>query len=124
MNCRSALAGALAAFLLILPFAGNAYWIGVGVDVGLYALLALSLNVVIGQTGIFNMGHMAFSDIGAYTTAILNSVCHWPIFMTISISSAPSNIACFVSNTLDSVVVAPRGNPATVTTFASVPFRA
>lgn len=96
MNCRCALAGALAAFLLILPFAGNAYWIGVGVDVGLYALLALSLNVVLGQTGIFNMGHMAFYAIGAYTTAILNTACHWPIFMTMPVAGFAAGLFALV----------------------------
>lgn len=64
------------------PLTGNAYWLDVGVNIGLYALLALSLNVVLGQAGIFHMGHMAFYAVGAYTTAILNTIYHIPIFWT------------------------------------------
>jgi len=40
--------------------------------VGLYALLGLGLNVILGEVGLFNLGHAAFWAIGAYTTAILN----------------------------------------------------
>jgi branched-chain amino acid transport system permease protein len=28
------------------------------------------------------MGHAAFFAVGAYTTAILNTVCHWPVLWT------------------------------------------
>lgn len=66
----------------ILPLISNAYWTDVGVMIGLYALLSLSLNVMLGQAGIFNMGHAAFFAVGAYVTAILNTVCQWPIFLT------------------------------------------
>lgn len=76
------LAMALALAVALPPLTGNAYWLDVGVNIGLYALLALSLNVVLGQAGIFHMGHMAFYAVGAYTTAILNTVYHIPIFWT------------------------------------------
>ncbi len=72
----------LAAIILGLPCLGNDYWTEVGVMIGLYALLSLSLNVMLGQAGIFNMGHAAFFAVGAYVTAILNTVWHWPIFWT------------------------------------------
>lgn len=76
------LAVSLAFAIALPPLTGNAYWLDVGVNIGLYALLALSLNVVLGQAGIFHMGHMAFYAVGAYTTAILNTVYHIPIFWT------------------------------------------
>ena len=71
---------------LSLPLSRSPYWIDLGVNVGFYTLLALSLNVILGQAGIFNMGHMAFFAVGAYTTAILNTVCHWPIFWTMPVA--------------------------------------
>jgi branched-chain amino acid transport system permease protein len=37
----------------------------------LYVVLALGLNVVMGFTGLLNIGHAAFYAMGAYTTAIL-----------------------------------------------------
>lgn len=72
----------LAAAIAMLPLLVNAYWTDVCVMVGLYALLSLSLNVMLGQAGIFNMGHAAFFAVGAYVTAILNTMYQWPIFAT------------------------------------------
>ncbi len=50
--------------------------------IGIYAALALSLNIILGHTGLFHMGHTAFFAVGAYTTAILNTVYDWPVFAT------------------------------------------
>ena len=60
------------AFLVSFPFWASRYWVDVGFYVGLYALLGLGLNVILGEVGLFNLGHAAFWAIGAYTTAILN----------------------------------------------------
>lgn len=79
---------ALGALLCVLPLVCNAYWLDVCVMIGLYALLALSLNVILGQAGIFHMGHAAFFAVGAYVTAILNTLCQWPIFCTMPLAGA------------------------------------
>lgn len=68
------------AIIVLLPLVANAYWTDVGVMIGLYALLSLSLNIMLGQAGIFNMGHAAFFAVGAYTTAIINTTWQVPIF--------------------------------------------
>jgi branched-chain amino acid transport system permease protein len=39
--------------------------------VAIYGILAVSLNLIMGITGLFDMGHAAFFGIGAYCTAIL-----------------------------------------------------
>lgn len=41
------------------------------VNVGIFGLLSLGLNVVVGQAGLLDLGYVAFYAIGAYTTAIL-----------------------------------------------------
>jgi len=38
---------------------------------GIYAILAMSLNLIVGYTGLPALGHAAFSCIGAYTSALL-----------------------------------------------------
>ncbi|MFQ5801054.1 MAG: branched-chain amino acid ABC transporter permease [Candidatus Hydrothermarchaeales archaeon] len=38
---------------------------------GIYAILAIGLNVIWGYTGLINIGHVAFFAIGAYTSALL-----------------------------------------------------
>ncbi len=64
--------------LLILPFLlGNAYYIRVATIVGIYAILVSSLNIIIGFTGMFSLGHAAFYGIGAYTSAMLTTMAGW-----------------------------------------------
>lgn len=41
--------------------------------VGIYGILALSLNLVVGHAGILSVAHAAFYGIGAYATAILTT---------------------------------------------------
>lgn len=69
-----------------LPFVDN-YWIDVGFFVGLYALLGLSLNIVLGEVGLFNLGQAAFYAIGAYTTGILYTQLNIPIIILLPISA-------------------------------------
>lgn len=70
----------------IFPFINN-YWIDVGFFVGIYSLLGLSLNVVLGEVGLFDLGHAAFYAIGAYTTAILNTMFNVPVLWLLPLSA-------------------------------------
>lgn len=79
---------AFALFMAVLPQMLNTYWTAVFVNVGLGTLLSLSLNVILGQAGIFHMGHAAFYAVGAYVTAILNTKFGIPIFWLIPVSGA------------------------------------
>jgi branched-chain amino acid transport system permease protein len=48
----------------------NAFWQDVLVDqIGIYVLLAIGLNVVVGYAGLLDLGYIAFYAIGAYSTA-------------------------------------------------------
>src|SRR5262249_37092239 len=74
-----------AAFLLgaaLVPvFSSNEYVIRVGVDTLIFALLALGLNVVVGFSGLLDLGYIAFYGFGAYMYALLASDkfgIHWP----------------------------------------------
>ncbi|MDA2979732.1 MAG: hypothetical protein O3B42_08250 [Actinomycetota bacterium] len=42
-------------------------------NVGLFVLLGLGLNIVVGSAGLLDLGYVAFFAVGAYTTAILTS---------------------------------------------------
>lgn len=87
---------ALGLTLCALPLVCNAYWLDVCVSIGLYALLALSLNVILGQAGIFHMGHAAFFAVGAYVTAILNTMQQWPIFWTMPLAGAAAALFALI----------------------------
>ncbi len=70
---------AFALAMAMCPLFLNAYWTDVFNNVGLYAILALSLNVILGHCGLFHMGHAAFYAIGAYTAAIINTTYGIPV---------------------------------------------
>jgi len=75
----------------LLPFIDN-YWVDVGFYFGIYALLGLSLNIVLGEVGLFDLGHTAFYAIGAYVTAILNTKFHIPILALLPFSALAAGL--------------------------------
>ncbi|HMH49340.1 MAG TPA: branched-chain amino acid ABC transporter permease [Candidatus Acidoferrum sp.] len=62
---------ALAVVALTAPFwLTNPYWLHVLIMGGIFAVLALSLNLLLGYTGQLSLGHAAFFGIGAYASAL------------------------------------------------------
>jgi branched-chain amino acid transport system permease protein len=58
--------------LLFLPLFAKNYLLDISILTGIYAILALGLNIVVGFTGLLNLGFVAFYAIGAYAYALLN----------------------------------------------------
>jgi len=56
---------------LFVPALGSRFYTFVANDVVIMGLFAVSLNVLIGYTGLVSFGHAAYFGIGAYTTGIL-----------------------------------------------------
>ena len=81
---------------LIVPVFMDKYWQSVAVLAGIYIILGLSLNVIVGYAGMFQLGHAAFYGIGAYTAAILNINFDIPILLLIPASAAVSGLFAFV----------------------------
>ena len=50
---------------------------------GIYAILAVSLNLVVGYTGLLSITHAAFYGLGAYVTALLLTVLGVNFFLSI-----------------------------------------
>ena len=57
----------------LLPFLVHDYALDVATISGIYIILALGLNVVVGFAGLLNLGFAAFYAIGAYSYALLNT---------------------------------------------------
>jgi branched-chain amino acid transport system permease protein len=71
------------ALLLVVPsFVRNAYHLQVVTFVGLYAILALSLNFLNGYLGLLSIGHAAFYGIGAYASAKLMMELKFPFILS------------------------------------------
>jgi len=70
-------AGILGVGLLVLmPVIGayyNGYYLEVATQVGIFAALALGLNIVVGLAGLLDLGYVAFFAVGAYSWAIVGS---------------------------------------------------
>jgi len=86
---------AVAAFALY-PLAANDYLLDVAFFFGVYTLLGLSLNVVLGEVGLFDFGHAGFYAIGAYTTAILNTLYGVPILVLIPVSALAAGLFAYL----------------------------
>ena len=59
------------------------YILHTAVLAGIYVILASSLNITNGYTGLFSFGHAAFYGIGAYTAAILATRLGWGFALTL-----------------------------------------
>jgi branched-chain amino acid transport system permease protein len=69
-------AGVLAlALLVMMPVIGawNGYYLEIATQVGIFAALALGLNIVVGLAGLLDLGYVAFFAVGAYAWAIFGS---------------------------------------------------
>jgi branched-chain amino acid transport system permease protein len=84
------------AFLLVaaaLPLlVGDQYLLHLGIMVLFYAVLASSLNLVVGYVGEFSLGHTAFLGIGAYTAAICSLKFALPMWATLPIAALVSAV--------------------------------
>jgi len=58
--------------VLLMPFLGS-YPADVLVTIGIFALMGLGLNIVVGFAGLLDLGYVAFYALGAYTIGVLTS---------------------------------------------------
>jgi branched-chain amino acid transport system permease protein len=66
------------------------FWVSVGVLAGIYAIVALGLQLNTGFTGIVNFGMAAFMAIGAYTMAILVVKAGFSFWLSLPLAVAAS----------------------------------
>jgi len=78
---RRVRAGLLAAILLTAPlWVWSPYYLHILIMAGIFTILALSLNLLLGYTGQLSLGHAAFFGIGAYTSALLVLRLGWSVW--------------------------------------------
>ena len=63
----------VSAFLLGLPLLLGTYLSEVINNVGIYVVMGMGLNIVVGYAGLLDLGYVAFFAIGAYTMAVMTS---------------------------------------------------
>lgn len=65
--------GVVAIFVLLLPPILGSYFSEIFDQVGIYILMGLGLNIVVGFAGLLDLGYVAFYAIGAYTFGVLTT---------------------------------------------------
>ena len=85
---------------------GTGFAIGLGTIFAIWGILAVSLNLVVGYTGLLSVGHIGFFGIGAYAVAVLTSTqdyellrtgavptYEWPFFAALVVGVALAGLA-------------------------------
>src|SRR5437016_12591932 len=57
------------------PFLSS-YWVGLLTQIMIFAILAMSLDILLGYTGLPSLGHAGFFGVAAYTVAVLATDYH------------------------------------------------
>jgi branched-chain amino acid transport system permease protein len=65
---------------LTLPWIGTRYDTFLGTQIAIYALFAMSLNLLLGTTGLVSFGHAAYFGIGSYACGILMKTAGVPFW--------------------------------------------
>ncbi len=84
--------GLIFAVCLLLPMTLSRYWNYAMGTVGIYVMMGLGLNIVVGLAGLLNLGYVAFFAIGAYTVGLLTS----PAPITLQIGFWPALVLSIV----------------------------
>jgi len=59
--------------LAVFPWLGGKFYVDLAMTVMILAIFALSLELLVGRTGLVSFGHAAFFGVGAYATVLLSS---------------------------------------------------
>lgn len=70
---------ALLPLLALLPLTGSRFLVELAVQIMIFSLLAMSLNVLAGHVGSISFGHAAFFAIGGYACAYFLARLEWPL---------------------------------------------
>jgi branched-chain amino acid transport system permease protein len=80
---RNVLIAVVAVALLVGTLLRDQYALHIAIMVLFYAVLASSLNLLVGYVGEFSLGHTAFLGMGAYTAALCATHLGWPMWLTL-----------------------------------------
>jgi branched-chain amino acid transport system permease protein len=75
---------ALAIFLLVGPPFLSPYWIGLLTQMVILAILAMSLDLLLGYTGLPSLGHAGFFGVAAYGVGILSTTYHASFWVSVA----------------------------------------
>ena len=81
---NAAIAGAI--LICFAPMVLSEYWLSILIQIGIFGIAALGLNILVGFTGQISIGHAAFFGFGAFTSAYLSNRFAVPVFFAIPLA--------------------------------------
>src|SRR5438445_12085843 len=78
---NAAIVGAV--LICFAPMILSEYWLSILIQIGIFAIAALGLNILVGFTGQISIGHAAFFLLGAFTSAYISNNAPIPVFFAI-----------------------------------------
>lgn len=72
--------------LLAMPYLLEPYYLGLVVKILIFALFAMSFDLLIGYTGMASLGHAAYFGIAAYATGLLALKLGWNVWLALPAS--------------------------------------
>ena len=75
---------ALFVLLVAAPPFFNSYWIGLLTQALIFAILAMSLDILLGYTGLPSLGHAALFGVAAYSVALLSTAHHASFWVAVA----------------------------------------
>ncbi|UCG65278.1 MAG: branched-chain amino acid ABC transporter permease [Deltaproteobacteria bacterium] len=79
-----------------LPLLLNYYWQKVFLSAGVFAMLAISWDML-EQSGMVSLGQAFFFGVGAYFAGIMNHSWGWPVYVTIPMATVCGALFCTIS---------------------------
>jgi len=93
--------GLAAALLAVLPLLVSPYYVELGTYALISAMLALSLQLLVGCTGLVSLGHAAFYGLAAYTVYLVTPASQGlSIFVTLPLAVVVAGLAALVVGAL------------------------
>lgn len=81
---------------ICVPWLGSRFYTFLATDIAILALFAVSLNLLLGYTGLVSFGHAAYFGIGAYACAILMKTHGVPFGLAFVAAGAGAAACAFV----------------------------
>ena len=72
--------------ICFVPMVLSQYWLSILIQIGIFGIAALGLNILVGFTGQISIGHAAFFGFGAFTSAYLSNQFPIPVFFAIPLA--------------------------------------
>ena len=82
--------------IALIPASGSRFYVFLVTDILIFAIFALSLNLMLGYTGLVSFGHAAYFGIGVYTCALLIKKTGLDFLITLPVAGVFGATGAFV----------------------------